>query len=189
MSVFDAEYEPSPWGPIAEEVERYERSGGTEPSELVGDSWIILWTVGAKSGKVRKTPLVRVADGRAGTPSSGRWVEPRRTRSGCTTCERIRSHVCRTVRMSSTTVREVEGEEKTSWWKRANAVWPDYDNYQAATERQIRSSSWSPAALTSDWAAASSQVDLDTKSRRVGAGTPRPVGRAHTTKGPNSRQS
>ena len=37
MSAFDAEYVPSPWEPIAAEVERYERSGGTEPSELVGD--------------------------------------------------------------------------------------------------------------------------------------------------------
>ena len=63
MSDFDAEYEPSPWEPIAEEVTRYERSGGSEPSEIVGNEWIILWTLGAKSGKVRKTPLVRVTDG------------------------------------------------------------------------------------------------------------------------------
>ena len=63
MSAFDAEYEPSPWGPIADEVARYEQSGGAEASELVGDQWIILWTLGAQSGKVRKTPLVRVADG------------------------------------------------------------------------------------------------------------------------------
>ena len=57
MGPFDAEYVPSAWEPIAAEVERYERSGGTEPSELVGSEWMILWTVGASSGKVRKRPM------------------------------------------------------------------------------------------------------------------------------------
>ena len=53
MSDFDADYEPSPWEPIAQEVERYERTDGSAPSDLVGDPWIVLWTIGAKSGKVR----------------------------------------------------------------------------------------------------------------------------------------
>ncbi len=66
MSAFDAEYEPSAWEPIAQEVERYERTDGAEPSVLVGEAWIVLWTIGAKSGKVRKTPLVRVAERREG---------------------------------------------------------------------------------------------------------------------------
>ena len=55
--------DPSPWEPISEEVARYESSAGTEPSALVGESWMILWTIGARSGSVRKTPLVRIADG------------------------------------------------------------------------------------------------------------------------------
>ena len=63
MPVFDdAPYEPSPWEPVAAQVERYERSDGSETSELAGERWVILWTLGARSGKVRKTPLVRVAD-------------------------------------------------------------------------------------------------------------------------------
>lgn len=62
MSPLDVEYEPSAWGPIAREVERHERSNGAEPSGLVGDRWTVLWTLGARSGKVRQTPLVRVAD-------------------------------------------------------------------------------------------------------------------------------
>ena len=83
MPVFDAEYEPSPWGPIAEEVARYERSDGKEASELVGEAYMILWTVGAQSRKVRKTPLVRIADdeGRyavigsmGGAPTHPQWV-------------------------------------------------------------------------------------------------------------------
>lgn len=138
MSAFDAEYEPSPWEPIAEEVARYEASGGTEPSALVGDSWIILWTLGGRSGKVRKTPLVRVADDQGayavigsmgGAPSHPQWVH------------NVRANPVARVQDGATvhdlTVREVDGDEKAAWWARATAVWPDYDAYQAATDRVI----------------------------------------------------
>lgn len=138
MSAFDAEYEPSPWGPIAEEVARYERSGGTEPSELVGDSWIVLWTLGARSGKVRKTPLVRVADeegsyavigSMGGAPTHPQWVH------------NVRAHPVARLQDGPTvtdhTVHEAEGDEKAAWWARAIAAWPDYDTYQQATDRTI----------------------------------------------------
>ncbi len=138
MSAFDAEYEPSPWEPIAEEVARYEASGGTEPSALVGDSWIILWTLGGRSGKVRKTPLVRVADDQGayavigsmgGAPSHPQWVH------------NVRANPVARVQDGATvhdlTVREVDGDEKAAWWARATAVWPDSDAYQAATDRVI----------------------------------------------------
>lgn len=138
MSAFDAEYEPSVWGPIADEVERYERTGGAEPSEIVGHEWIILWTVGAKSGKVRKTPLVRISDGEGryavigsmgGAPTHPKWVHNvranpiARLQDGAT----LRNYA----------VREAEGEEKATWWARATKVWPDYDTYQASTARTI----------------------------------------------------
>lgn len=138
MSAFDVEYEPSPWGPIADEVARYEASGGTEPSELVGDQWIILWTLGAKSGKVRKTPLVRIADGEGsyavigsmgGAPTNPQWVP------------NLRANAVARLQDGSEakdfTVREVDGEEKAAWWSRATAVWPDYDTYQSSTDRVI----------------------------------------------------
>lgn len=138
MSVFDAEYEPSPWGPIAEEVELYERSGGAEPSAMVGDNWIVLWTLGAKSGKVRKTPLVRITDGegryavvgsQGGAPTNPQWVHNLRAHPAV----RLQDGADR----PDFTVREVTGDEKAAWWTRAVAAWPDYDNYQAATERPI----------------------------------------------------
>lgn len=139
MSAFDgAEYEPSPWGPIAEEVARYESSGGTEPSELVGDSWIILWTLGAKSGNVRKTPLVKVADGAGayavigsmgGAPQHPQWVHNVRANP----VARLQDGP----EVKDYAVREVEGDEKAAWWERATAVWPSYDEYQAATDRTI----------------------------------------------------
>jgi deazaflavin-dependent oxidoreductase (nitroreductase family) len=138
MSAFDAEYEPSPWGPIAEEVARYEASAGTEPSELVGDSWIILWTLGARSGKVRKTPLVKVADGEGayavigsmgGAPQHPQWVHNVRARP----VARLQDGA----EVRDYEVREADGNEKAAWWARAVAVWPDYDAYQAATDRTI----------------------------------------------------
>jgi deazaflavin-dependent oxidoreductase (nitroreductase family) len=139
MSAFDdAEYEPSPWEPIAQEVERYERSGGSEPSELVGDEWIVLWTIGARSGKVRKTPLVRIADGegryavigsQGGAPTDPQWVHNLRARPVARVQDGAERH--------DLVVREVDGDEKAEWWARAVEVWPAYDEYQAATERVI----------------------------------------------------
>lgn len=137
-SVFDAEYEPSPWKPIADEVDRYERTGGAEPSDLVGEQWIILWTLGAKSGKVRKTPLVRVADGTGryavigsmgGAPTHPQWVHNVRANpiARLQDGSKVREYA----------VREVQGDEKAQWWARATEVWPDYDRYQAGTERVI----------------------------------------------------
>ena len=138
MSAFDAEYEPSPWSPVADEVALYERTGGSEPSSLVGDHWVVLWTVGAKSGKVRKTPLVRVADGDGryavvgsvgGAPTHPQWVH------------NLRAHGIARIQDGPTIhelgAREVDGDEKAAWWARATAVWPDYDAYQAATDRRI----------------------------------------------------
>lgn len=138
MSAFDAPYEPSPWEPIAEEVARYEASGGTAPSELVGDSWIVLWTIGASTGNVRKTPLVKVADGEGrygvvgsmgGAPSHPQWVH------------NVRANPIARIQdgpdLHDLVVREADGDEKAAWWARAVAAWPDYDAYQAATDRVI----------------------------------------------------
>ena len=138
MSSFDAEYEASPWGPIAEEGDRYERSGGTEPSELVGEQWVILWTLGAKTAKVRKTPVVRTSDGEGryavigsmgGAPMDPQWVHNLRTNP----VARIQDGTA----VLDCSVREVSGDEKDEWWARATAVWPSYDAYQESTERII----------------------------------------------------
>ena len=139
MSAFDdAEYEPSPWGPIAEEVERYEASNGAEPSQLVGEQWIILWTLGSKSGKVRKTPLVRVTDGegryavvgsQGGAPAHPQWVHNFRANP----IARLQDGGS----VKDYAVHEAEGDEKSTWWARATKVWPDYDEYQSRTDRAI----------------------------------------------------
>lgn len=139
MSAFDtAPYEPSPWEPIAEEVARYERTDGAEASELVGDQWIVLWTLGARSGNLRKTPLVRITDGegryvvvgsQGGAPTHPQWVHNVRANP----VARLQDGPVRT----DYRVSELEGDDRQRWWSRAVEVWPDYDRYQASTDRTI----------------------------------------------------
>jgi len=112
-------------------------SGGTDGTELQGKPVILLTTVGAKTGKIRKTPLMRVEHGGeyavvaslGGAPKNPVWYH------------NIKAHP--RVELQDGTVnkdyeaREVFGDEKAAWWERAVAAWPDYANYQTKTDRQI----------------------------------------------------
>ncbi|MFB8206602.1 MULTISPECIES: nitroreductase family deazaflavin-dependent oxidoreductase [unclassified Streptomyces] len=131
------EYEPSPSQWVRDQVEQYESSGGTEGTTMRGMPVIVLTTVGAKSGKIRKTPLMRVEhDGRyavvasqGGAPTHPVWyhnlkAEPR--------AELQDGPVRRDM-----TAREVTGAEKDQWWERAVDAFPDYADYQKKTDRQI----------------------------------------------------
>ncbi|MGN2640305.1 nitroreductase family deazaflavin-dependent oxidoreductase [Nocardia takedensis] len=131
------EYAPSTSDWAREQAETYENSGGTTGTSLNGKPVILLTTRGAKSGKLRKTPLMRVEhDGEyavvaslGGAPKNPVWyynikADPHvELRDGTVTADY--------------TAREVTGEEKAAWWERAVAVWPDYANYQTKTTREI----------------------------------------------------
>ncbi|WP_106400559.1 nitroreductase family deazaflavin-dependent oxidoreductase [Actinocorallia populi] len=131
------EYEPSPYAPVADQVALYERTGGAEGNTLQGRPVIILTTKGAKSGKIRKTPLMRVTDGsryavvasQGGAPTNPFWyhnivADPHVSlQDGAT----ARDH----------TARLVEGEERMKWWALAVEVWPDYEEYRTKTDREI----------------------------------------------------
>lgn len=133
----DAEYAPSPREYVRDTVERYEATDGREANTLNGRPIIILTTVGAKTGLVRKTPLMRVEhDGSyavvasmGGAPKNPVWYH------------NIVAHP--EVEVQDGAVRrrylahEAVGEEKAEWWVRATRTWPDYDSYQAKTEREI----------------------------------------------------
>jgi deazaflavin-dependent oxidoreductase (nitroreductase family) len=133
----EGEYEPSAWPPVAEQVERYEASGGREGADLEGVPVIILWTRGRHSGKIRKTPLMRVRDGDryavvaslGGAPQHPVWylnldADPQVSLQDGPDLKDYRAHTA-------------TPEEKAEWWPKATAVWPDYDNYQASTSREI----------------------------------------------------
>jgi F420H(2)-dependent quinone reductase len=132
-----AEYEPSPWDWVSTQVEQYEASGGKEGGTLEGQPVVILTTRGRHSGKLRKTPLMRVEqDGKyavvaslGGAPKHPVWYlnlsnDPNVTLQDGPNVYEMHA-------------REVTGDEKRAWWNRALEVWPAYDSYQASTDREI----------------------------------------------------
>jgi deazaflavin-dependent oxidoreductase (nitroreductase family) len=131
------EYVPSTWDWVREQVEKYETSGGTDGTTMQGKPVIILTTQGNKSGKIRKTPLMRVEhDGRyavvasmGGAPTHPVWYH---NVVNNPTVELQDGAV-----KKEYTAREVTGAERDEWWERAVAAWPDYADYQTKTDRQI----------------------------------------------------
>jgi F420H(2)-dependent quinone reductase len=131
------DYEPSAASWARDQVDLYERSGGTEGNELDGKPVIILTSVGAKTGKVRKTPLMRVEhDGEyavvaslGGAPKNPVWY------NNLTADPHVELQDGPVKRDYQ--AREVHGTERETWWERAVAAWPDYAQYQTKTTRTI----------------------------------------------------
>ena len=131
------EYEPgtSDWARKA--AENYEASNGTKSNLLRGRPVIVLTSVGAKSGKLRKTALMRVEHegdyavvaSLGGAAKHPVWyynlkAEPHvELQDGAVKLDYL--------------AREVDGDEKAIWWERAVETWPDYAKYQTKTKRQI----------------------------------------------------
>lgn len=136
----EGEYEPSTWDWVREQVEAYEASGGAEANVLQGTDMpiIIVTTRGNKSGKLRKTALMRVEhDGEyalvgsmGGAPKDPVWVHNLRADP---TAVMIQDGP----EPFDAIVRQVEGDEKAVWWERCVAAYPPYAEYQEATDRQI----------------------------------------------------
>jgi deazaflavin-dependent oxidoreductase (nitroreductase family) len=133
----EGEYAPSPWDWSRKQADKIAESGGTDGTELKGMPVILLTTVGAKTGKLRKTPLMRVEHNGeyaavaslGGAPKNPVWYyniskNPRvELQDGTVT--------------GDYEAREVFGDEKAVWWERAVAAYPDYADYQLKTDRQI----------------------------------------------------
>jgi F420H(2)-dependent quinone reductase len=131
------EYEPSPWDWSREQADAYAASGGADAADMKGKPIILLITVGAKTGKLRKTPLMRVEHAGeyavvaslGGAPKNPVWYY------------NIKQNPRVELQDGSVTrdydAREVLGDEKASWWERAVEAWPDYAEYQTKTDRQI----------------------------------------------------
>ena len=135
----EGEYVPSPTKWVRDQVELYESSGGTEGTTLrdTGLPVVVVTNLGARSGKIRKTPLMRVEhEGRyvavaskGGAPEHPTWYA------------NLLAHPYVEVQdgpvKQDMTVREVHGEEREQWWERAVAAFPPYADYQRNTEREI----------------------------------------------------
>ena len=136
----EGEYEPSRWGWVREQVERYEATGGREAGTLMdtGMPIIIIATRGAKTGKVRKQGLMKVEhDGvyalvgsQGGAPKDPGWVHNLRAAPDQVTVQDGPEPW-------DGVAREITGEEKRVWWERAVAAYPPYAEYQQKTDRQI----------------------------------------------------
>ena len=131
------EYEPSTAAWARKQAERYEASGGAEATDLRGRPIIVLTSVGARTGKLRKTALMRVEhDGdyavvasQGGAAKHPVWYHNLKAnphvelQDGPTRKDYL--------------ARELTGDEKATWWARAVETWPDYAKYQTKTSRQI----------------------------------------------------
>lgn len=133
----DGEYEPGTELRVRDQVAQYEGSGGTAGTTMRGMPVVILTTRGARSGKVRKTPLMRVEhDGSyavvasmGGAPQHPMWYHN-------LVADPLVELQDGPVRQDML-AREAAGEERTRWWDRAVAAFPDYADYQRATAREI----------------------------------------------------
>jgi len=131
------EYEPGTLEWARKQADLIESSGGTEGTEMNGMRVIVVTSVGNKTGKLRKSPLMRVEhEGRyaavaslGGAPKNPVWyynlvAHPDVEVQDGTVKQDMRA-------------REVFGAEKAEWWERAVAAFPNYAEYQTKTERVI----------------------------------------------------
>jgi F420H(2)-dependent quinone reductase len=131
------EYAPSTSGWARKQAEAYEASDGSKSADLRGKPIIVLTSVGAKTGKLRKTALMRVEhDGdyavvasKGGAASNPVWYYNLKKQPHVELQDGATKRDYR--------ARELSGEERATWWDRALEVWPDYGGYQKKTTRQI----------------------------------------------------
>lgn len=133
----EPKYQPSVWEPIADHVARYLASDGADGSEWEGARCIILTTTGRKTGSLRRVPLIRVRDGNhyivvasmGGAPQNPGWYHNLVANPAVEIQDRGEVHELR--------ARTATPAEKAKLWPLAVAEWPDYEAYQARTERDL----------------------------------------------------
>jgi F420H(2)-dependent quinone reductase len=134
---FKGEYAPSPSQWVRDQVQEYEGSGGASGTTMRDMPVIIVTTRGAKSGKLRKVPLMRVEhDGEyAAVASKGGAVKNPTWYFNLIADRHVEVRDAAVVQ--AMTAREVTGAEKAIWWERCVAAFPDYADYQAKAKREI----------------------------------------------------
>ena len=136
----EGEYEPSPSKWVRDQIEAYESSGGQRGNTLLdtGLPVVIVTTRGNKSGKLRKTALMRVEHGgeyalvasKGGAPTHPVWYYNLKADPDAVTVQDGPDPF-------DARVREVSGDERAAWWERAVAAYPPYAEYQTKTDREI----------------------------------------------------
>ena len=133
----ERDYEISPTSWVRDQTEKILETGTTDSVDIKGNPVVLITMRGAKTGKKRLVPLMRVEHNgdyaivasKGGAPEHPVWYHNVRAnpdlelQDGTTT--------------GRYTAREVSGEERAAWWERAVAAYPDYADYQTKTDRQI----------------------------------------------------
>jgi F420H(2)-dependent quinone reductase len=131
------DYAPSSSDRTRKQVEEFEASDGARANTLRGVPVIVLTSVGGKSGRLRKTALMRVEhDGRYAVVAS-QGGAPRHPRWYFNLIANPHVELQDGANKRDYLAREATGDEKAEWWQRATAVWPDYDAYTKRTTREI----------------------------------------------------
>ncbi|MEV0794520.1 nitroreductase family deazaflavin-dependent oxidoreductase [Kribbella sp. NPDC050459] len=137
MTTNSDEYAPSTSDWVREQVEKVTEAGTTDAVDIIGLKVVLMTMRGAKSGKIRKVPVMRVEkDGvyaavasLGGAPKNPVWyynlkADPKVSlQDGDVTKEYV--------------AREIEGDEYDEWWQRSVAAYPPYAEYQTKTTRKI----------------------------------------------------
>jgi deazaflavin-dependent oxidoreductase (nitroreductase family) len=133
--VTDHELSPTDW--VREQTERILEQGTTDGVEVLDRPIVLFTTTGAKSGKKRLVPLMRVEHNghyalvasKGGAPEHPSWYH------------NVKAHPQLTVqdgdKVLELTARELDGDERRQWWERAVAAYPPYAEYQTKTDRLI----------------------------------------------------
>ncbi len=122
---------------VREQVDQIERSGGREGMTMKGIPVILMTTRGARSGKLRKTPVMRVEHGGdyaavaslGGAPKNPVWYHNLKANPHL----QVQDGTAK----QDMHAREVSGDEKARWWERAVRAYPEYADYQRKTDRDI----------------------------------------------------
>ncbi len=136
----EGEYEPSPWQWVQDQVAEYESSGGARANTLrdTGLPIVIFTTLGQRSGKVRKPPVMRVEHegeyalvaSKGGAPENPLWYNNLIANPDDVTLQDGPEPF-------DVVVRQISGDERARWWERAVKAYPPYAEYQVKTSREI----------------------------------------------------
>ncbi len=130
-------YVPSAAAWVREQVETIESTGTTRSVQIMDRPVVMLTMRGAKSGNVRKVPLMRVEHDGAyaavasmgGAPEHPQWYHNLRAQPEIDLQDGTETWSAR--------AREIEGDERAQWWERCVAAYPPYAEYQEKTDRLI----------------------------------------------------
>jgi F420H(2)-dependent quinone reductase len=129
------ELSPTDW--VREQTERILEQGTTDGVGVMDRPIVLVTTTGAKSGKRRYVPLMRVEDGgryamvasKGGDPAHPSWYFNVKANPAVTLQDGDR--------VVALTARELDGSERDEWWRLAVEAYPPYAEYQTKTERRI----------------------------------------------------